>query len=128
MSDEKKIRELFEVTYPQNVKNRDINAYRRMYTEDALWSPPKTEVECQGPDAIAEAFAKQIADVDIDPVFTADEICVLGHIAYVWGTSKATVTHHADHSVNHVNFRALWIVRRENNAWLIARQLWNTKP
>jgi ketosteroid isomerase-like protein len=127
-ADFEKIKLLFENTYPVNVKTRNIAAYRAMYTADAVWSPPNAPDAC-GPEEIESGFTKQIANVDIDPTFTADEIKIFGHIGYVLGSSVAKVTAHDSGETKQVNFRALWIVaKQEAGEWLISRQLWNNKP
>lgn len=34
------IRRLFEEIYPSNIRNRDVQGYADMYTENAVWIPP----------------------------------------------------------------------------------------
>jgi ketosteroid isomerase-like protein len=129
MSDYEAIQTLFEQTYADRVRGRDIEAYIAMYTADAFWSPPNA-ADCRGQAEIAEGFARQIANADIDPVFTAEEIRLFGATAYVLGNSVAQITDHGTGSVRVAKYMALWIVEcgSDNGEWLISRQLWNNKP
>jgi uncharacterized protein (TIGR02246 family) len=127
LSDKEQIKIVFEQTYPDNVRSRDLAAYASMYTEDALWMAPNVPDRYGIPD-IVEGFADTIANQDIDPTFTAEEIEVMEDFGYVLGISIATV-HPKDGSPSKpVKFRALWLMRKEQGMWKIDRQIWNTKP
>ena len=123
--DKDQIRRLFEEIYPSNVRSADLRAYGAMYTEDALWLPPGDAIR-HGPDDIVEGFAKQIADQDIDPIFTAKEIEVIGDFGSVIGMSQAVIYPKDGSKPKDINFRALWLTRKEQGAWKIACQIWNS--
>ncbi|ELS33667.1 MULTISPECIES: nuclear transport factor 2 family protein [Pseudanabaena] len=125
--DNEKIRVVFEEIYPNNVRSRDLASYGEMYTEDALWIPPNAPDRC-GKDDIIEGFANTIANQDIDPIFTAEEIEVIGDFGYVLGTSIATIYPHDGSSSKVVRYRALWLMAKEGDEWKINRQIWNAKP
>ncbi len=126
-SDKEEIRKLFEEVYPSNVRSGDLCAYASVYTEDALWSPPGVPDRC-GLTDIAEGFAAQIADQNIDPTFTAEEVEVIGDFGYVVGMSHAKVRPKDGSESKEVNFRAVWLMRKQQGTWRIARQIWNSKP
>ncbi|MDB9455253.1 hypothetical protein [Dolichospermum circinale] len=71
--DQEEIRKVFEETYADNVRNRNLIGYGEMYTEEALWMSPDVD-DRYGIEDIVEGFAQTINTKDIDPVFTADEI------------------------------------------------------
>lgn len=98
-----------------------------MYAEDALWMPPNAPDRLGIPE-ILEGFAEQIAQQDIDPMFTAEEIEVLGNFGYVIGISMATIYPHDGSPSRQVKFRELWLMKKEYGRWKIARKIWNSKP
>ncbi|HEY9848404.1 MAG TPA: SgcJ/EcaC family oxidoreductase [Leptolyngbyaceae cyanobacterium] len=126
-SDKEEIRKVFEEVYAANVRSRDLQGYGEMYSENALWIPPD-QADRQGIPDIVEGFAQQIANQDIDPTFTAEEIEVLGDFGYVIGTSIATVRPRNGDEPKTVTFRALWLMKKEQGVWKIDRQIWNKKP
>ena len=126
-NDKEQIREVFEEVYAANVRGRDLEGYGKMYTDDALWMPPD-EPDRRGIPDIIEGFAGQIARQDIDPTFMAEEIEVRGEVGYVVGTSHATIYPHDGSPSKEVNFRALWLMKKEEDIWKIDRQIWNVKP
>ncbi|MEH2438512.1 MAG: DUF4440 domain-containing protein [Nostoc sp.] len=126
-SDKEKIKSVFEEVYAANVKSEDLCGYGEMYTEDALWMAPNVP-DRVGINDIVEGFSEQIASNKIDPIFTAEEIEVIGDFGYVLGISIATI-HPKDGSPSKlVKFRALWLMKKQDNNWKISRQIWNTKP
>jgi len=126
-SDHAKIRSVFEEVYPTNVRERDLSAYADMYTKDALWMAPGVP-DRSGIAEIVEGFAEQIAQNDIDPIFTAEEIKVMGDFGYVIGISLAIIRPKDGSPSRSVKFRALWLMKKEQDVWKISRQIWNNKP
>ena len=126
-NDKEQIREVFEEVYAANVRGRDLEGYGKMYTEDAFWTPPD-QADRRGIPDIIEGFAAQIAKQDIDPTFIAEEIEVRGDVGYVVGTSHATIYPHDGSPSKEVNFRALWLMKKDEDIWKIDRQIWNVKP
>lgn len=125
--DKEQIRRVFEETYAHNVKTRNLNGYGEMYTKDALWIAPDAD-DRRGIADIIKGFAQSIAKQDIVPVFTADEIEVMGDFGYVIGTSKASIRPHDGSAEKKVTFRALWLMKKDAGIWKIDRQIWNKKP
>ncbi|WP_293355623.1 MULTISPECIES: SgcJ/EcaC family oxidoreductase [unclassified Microcoleus] len=126
-NDKDQIRQVFEEVYAANVRARDLEGYGKMYTNDALWMPPD-QADRIGIPEIVEGFAAQIANQDIDPTFIAEEIEVMGDFGYVVGTSHATIYPIDGSPSKEVKFRALWLMKKEEEIWKIDRQIWNVKP
>ncbi|WP_392530923.1 YybH family protein [Nostoc sp. C117] len=126
-SDKQKIREVFEEVYARNVKSADLQGYAEMYTEEALWMPPNAGDRCGIADIVA-GFADQIAEQDIDPIFNAEEIEVIGDFGYVIGISLATIRPKDGSPTKTAKFRALWLMKKDQGIWKIDRQIWNSKP
>lgn len=126
-NDKEQIRVVFEEVYAANVRGRDLEGYGRMYTDDALWMPPD-QPDRRGIPDIVEGFADQIANQDINPTFIAEEIEVIGDVGYVVGTSHATIYPIDGSPSKEVKFRALWLMKKEEEIWKIDRQIWNVKP
>jgi uncharacterized protein (TIGR02246 family) len=125
--DKDQIRCVFEEDYPNNVRCANLSGYAQMYTEDALWMAPGVIDRC-GISDIVEGFAEQIYDNVIDPVFTAEEIEVMGDFGYVIGTSIATIRPKDGSPSRQSKFKALWLMKKEDRTWKINRQIWNNKP
>ncbi|MEH2326860.1 MAG: DUF4440 domain-containing protein [Nostoc sp.] len=125
--DKEKIKEIFEEVYANNVKSENLHGYGEMYTENALWIAPNVP-DRVGISDIVEGFSEQIANSRIDPIFTAEEIEVIGDFGYVVGTSIATVSPKDGSPSKQVKFRALWLMKKDCDRWKINRQIWNNKP
>ena len=89
--------------------------------------PPNEPDRC-GREEIIEGFAHQVASQDIDPVFIADEIQVMGDSAYVVGMSNATIYPDNGGAPKQAKFRAFWLMKKVGGVWKIDRQIWNNKP
>lgn len=127
ISDCDAIRRVFEEVYADNVRSKNLMGYGEMYTEDALWMAPNVPDRC-GKGDIVEGFAESVANQDIDPMFTADEIEVMGDFGYAIGISIATIYPHDGSPAKEAKFRALWLMKKEGGDWKIDRQIWNNKP
>ncbi|MCT7961381.1 SgcJ/EcaC family oxidoreductase [Laspinema sp. D1] len=124
--DREEIRQIFEEIYPSNVRSMDLMYYAEMYTEDALWMPPDSS-DCIGIHDIVQGFAEQCAHQSTDPTFNAEEIEVIGDFGYVIGSSAATIYPKDGSPAQVVQYRALWLMKKEGNSWKINRQIWNKK-
>ena len=127
IKDADQIKMLFENTYATNLKTGDVKTYMSLFTNDAVWIPPGG-LDQVGPKAIGEAFANQANAVNIDAVLTADEIKIMGNSAYIIGTSVAKISPKDGSPTINAKFRVLWLMRKEQGKWKIAREIWNAKP
>ena len=126
-TDRNEIKRVFEEIYADNVRTKNLQGYGEMFTENALWMAPNEADRC-GREDIIEGFAQQVANQDIDPMFTADEIKVMGDFGYVIGISIATIYPHDGSAAKEAKFRALWLMKKVQGSWKIDRQIWNNKP
>ncbi len=125
--DEEEIQRLFEEVLPSKVRAGDIPGYLSLLTEDIIWCPPNA-VDRYGLDDVAEGYAAMLAVQSFDPTFTADEIKIIGSFGYVLG--RATIIlYPKDGSPSTVaHSRELWLLRKEQGHWKMARMVWNLKP
>ncbi len=121
------IKTVFEIKYSEAVRNRDKCAYLELYTDDAIWIPPN-DIDRVGKDQIAIGFANMILTKNIDATFVSQEIEGTDVLAYVLGTSDAVITPLDQSPATKSKFRALWIMKKEQDNWKIYRQIWNNKP
>lgn len=121
------IRQLFEEVYPDCLRTGDVQDYEQLYTEDALCMGPNVP-DRRGIHDIGEGFTQQIAKQKIESaIFTAEEIEVIGNIAYVTGISIFEIHPRDGSSPEIVRYRDVWITRKEEGTWKIHRQIWNVK-
>jgi uncharacterized protein (TIGR02246 family) len=125
--DREEIRRLFEERYASTLRSGNVDSYVAMFTKDALWIPPGSR-DRRGLKEIAEGFAEQASHVRIEPSLTAEEVEVMGNFAYVVGTSLATVYPKDGSQSSKLKFRVVWLLQKEDGAWKIAREIWNSKP
>lgn len=125
--DQEKIRQVFEEVYPSNICSEDLAGYGDLYTEDALWMMPNVHDRRGIPD-IVEGFAEYISYQKVDPVFTAEEIEVIGDFAYVIGVSVSTIRPKDGSPSKMSKCREVWLMRKEGDQWKIARQIKAIKP
>jgi len=122
------IKELIEETYPGNVKANDGAGYASMYIQDALWMPPDAP-DFRGPRDIEGEISNRLQQFSITPTITAEEIeIVTPDFAYVVGLAKVVLEPRDGSESMSLTFRPLWLLRKEDGTWKIARQIWNVKP
>ena len=98
-----------------------------MFTPSAIQMPPGIP-DCYGRLAIAQGYAQQIVDKDLDPTLTAEEIEVMGDVGYVTGIASVTIRPHDGSDPFQLKFRGFWLMKKEKGGWKIHRQIWNEKP
>lgn len=126
-NDEKTIRNIIETQYPGFVRSSDAQGYASQFTSDALWMPPG-ETNRQGPEAIAKSLNAEFNMVQLRPVITIQEVSILGDHAYVIGIDELTIIPKDGSAESQVVYTVFWFLRKVDNQWKIARQIWNEKP
>ncbi len=114
--------------YQAAVTDNDSNAYRKLFTEDAIRVPPGSEPE-HGPDEIAQSEQRDydlakwtVQSKMLDSLRIDDE--------WVYGVAEASVTTiaHADGTSHLFKATKTWLLQRQPSGhWLIKRQMWNLK-
>lgn len=125
--DEKKIRNIIENQYPGFVRSGDINGYAGQFTSDALYMPPGIS-DLKGPDAIKENLSEELKTMRFRPVITAKEVSIFGDYAYAIGKGNLTIIPIDGSDELNVVYTLFWFLRKVDNQWKIARQIWNEKP
>ena len=126
VSDRNQIQTIFEEIYPKNARSKDPQRYAAMFTQAAVQMPPDVP-DRYGRADIAAGYAEQVADKDLDPTLTVEEIQVMDDHGYVTGIAMVTV-HPNDGSPSlQIKFRGLWLMKKEDGEWKIDRQIWNKK-
>lgn len=126
MNEADKVRHVFERGYAERLATKDPKIYGEQFTEDGIQMPPGVP-DRVGRAAIAAAFAQQVQQVTVEPELKADEVEAIGDFAYVMGTARAKVTPLAGGESKQLVFRAIWLLRKEQEEWKIARQIWHEK-
>ena len=113
--------------YGENVNNHDAAGYVTMFTDDVLWSPPNgpDQTDAEGIQAAVQGLFDTF-EFDVQP--QADEVEILGDMAYVVGAVHGVLTPRSGEDPVTIHFRVLWLLRNEDGDWKIARQIWNNKP
>ena len=127
MTDYAQIQTIFEETYPNNVRAKDPQAYAALFTKTAIQMPPDLP-DHYGQVEIAAGYAQQIADKDLNPTLTVEEIQVTGDYAHAIGIAMIIVSPHDGSPAVQVKCRGLWLMKKEQGEWKIDRQIWNLKP
>ena len=114
--------------YASAVNANDSVAYSKLFSQDAIRIPPRSEPE-YGPDQIRQG---EQADYDVGkwnirstPIdalqITEDWIYGIAHV-------DGTTTAYADGAKSSFQATKMWLLQRQaSGEWLIARQMWNLK-
>jgi len=113
--------------YGGYVNAHDAEGYVTMFSEDVLWSPPNgpDQTDADGIQTAVQGLFDRF-EFDVEP--QADEVEILGDVAYVVGTVDGVLTPRSGEDPVTIKFRVLWMLRNEDGDWKIFRQIWNNKP
>jgi uncharacterized protein (TIGR02246 family) len=125
--DEKTIRNIIENQYPGFVRSGNAKGYASQYTNDALYMPPGA-TDLEGPEAIAEGLNEELKTMQFHPVIDALEVSVLGDYAYAIGRGELTIIPKDGSDESKLVYTLFWLLRKVDDQWKIARQIWNEKP
>ncbi len=126
--DKTEIRKLIEEVYVSNVKSGDGKQYSSIFSDDALWMPPKSKDRREQID-IAAGFSDMVKEIRIEPVLTIDDIEVItSTVAYVVGKVDALIRPKDASNPESINLRMMWVMSKDSGTWMITRQIWNQKP
>jgi len=126
--DKMEIRNLIESVYASNVKAGNGKRYSNIYTDDALWMPPKAQ-DRHGQTDIEAGFRDMVKAINIEATLTAEDIqLITNNFAYVVGKARVLVRSKEGTDPKNINLRMMWIMNKHSGKWKIARQIWNQKP
>ncbi len=122
MSAENEIRELLK-TYENLLNASDVRA-AACYTSDGVFLPAGLPTVVGG--AMADAYARLFEAIRLKVTFTIDELVVASEeVAYALTQSHGTQTVLATGTDSVESNREMFIFRRENGSWKIARYMFN---
>jgi len=110
--------------YARALNDGDIDTVMQLYAQDGVFMP-STKPTSTGPAEVKAAYKIVFDTLDFDIVFHVKEIVPFGSLAYV-RTSSGGHIKLIDKGVTIVNrSRELFIMRKHNGAWKIARYIFN---
>lgn len=111
-------------TYETSLNTSDASLAASCYTTDGVFMP--TTLPTASGAAITAAYENIFAAIKLDVVFAIDELVVASdELAYALTRSSGTQTVLANDAVSAEANREVFILRRENDAWKIARYMFN---
>ena len=127
-SDDETLRRIFEEELPAHVRAGDADGYISLWGgDDCLWCP-QDGADVRGRDAIHQAVATLLSQVDIDPSFSADEARAIGTHGYVLGTSAERLRPKDGSPESTLYTREVWLFVNEEGDWRIRCMVFNHKP
>jgi ketosteroid isomerase-like protein len=125
MGAEEEIRQVLQ-TYQELLNASDVKA-AACFTSDGVFIPAGLPTMIGG--AIADAYAQLLKALRLQITFTIDELLVASEdIAYALTHSHGTQTDLATGADSVESNRELFIFRRDNGSWKIARYMFNLTP
>ena len=121
------ITRIFEVELPSCVKAHDGARYVALYLPNGVWCPPNAP-DCFGTDANLNGVTALLTGVNVDPHFVADEAYVIESDGYVFGRSTLEITPQGGGQTMTVHNRELWLFKKVEEVWKIAKVVFNGKP
>ena len=110
--------------YERELNAGNTAAIAALYTADGVFMPSGAPT-ATGSKELQSAYAAVFSAIKLKVVFTIDELEIHGDIAFARTTSRGQVTVLANGQTQAEENRELFILRRQNHRWLIARYLFN---
>lgn len=123
MTDQDQIRRLLD-TYEQSLNTGDARLAAGLYTDDAVFMP--TTLPTAAGAGIRDAYEQIFAAIGLEVAFTIDELVVAGDdTAYALTRSSGTQLDRTTGETTPEANREIFIFRRVDGAWKIARYMFN---
>ena len=115
-------------SYAAAVNANDADAYKTLFTDDAIRVPANSVVE-RGPEEIAASEGADYEEARFNVDLQALDAMALGD-RHVFGLAHAdaSLSFHADGSSGAIDAVKVFLLEEHDGRWLIKRYLWNTKP
>lgn len=110
--------------YERELNAGNTAAIVALYTADGVFMPSGAPT-ATGSTELQRAYAAVFSAIKLNVVFTIDELEIHGDIAFARTTSRGRVTMLANGQTQAEENRELFILRRQDHRWLIARYLFN---
>lgn len=121
--DKKQIQELLN-TYKNSLNTSDTALAVSLYTKDGIFMPSEAP-SASGNAAIKGAYDFVFSQIQLNIEFVIKEIVIEGDFAYATTTSKGTTLIHANKTTVPEENRELFVFKKENGNWKIARYMFN---
>ena len=123
MADQDQIRQLLE-TYERSLNSSDAELAASLYTDDAVFMPTTLPTATGGD--MQRAYQQIFAAIGLNVTFTIDELAVTGdNTAYALTRSNGTQLNRATGETTAEANREIFIFRRIEGTWKIARYMFN---
>jgi len=111
-------------TYETSLNTSDATLAASCYTSDGVFMP--TTLPTASGSALGAAYRNIFAAIKLDVAFTIDDLVVASdELAYALTRSNGTQTALAAGATSAEANREVFILRKENDAWKIARYMFN---
>lgn len=111
-------------TYETSLNSSDATLAASCYTTDGVFMP--TTLPTASGSALSAAYRDIFAAIKLDVVFSIDELVVASdELAYALTRSNGTQTVLANGATSAEANREVFILRKEDDAWKIARYMFN---
>jgi len=122
-TDRREIRTVLD-RYEEALNASDVDAVLALYADDGVFMPSSAPTAV-GIDSVRAAYEHVFATIKLNIAFTVEEIVADGSIAFAVTGSKGSVTILADGASSPEENRELFVFRKEDGVWKIARYMFN---
>ena len=113
--------------YSKAISRSDAEALVSLFTQDGVVMAPEAPT-MEGADQITAFFSHSFTMVRLDAKIYVDEIVGGGDNAFARCHSDVQLTLIETNTSHHENNRELFLFRKENDVWKIARYMFNKMP
>ena len=122
-ADQEQIRSILD-RYETALNASDVDAVLALYAADGIFMPTNAPTAA-GTTEVREAYEHVFGTIKLDIVFSIDEIVVDDHVAFATTGSKGQVTILAEQVTAPEENRELFVFRKIDGNWKIARYMFN---
>ena len=122
--EERVVIETMLTNYEKALNASDVEAVLKLYAEDGVFMPSGAPT-ATGAVELRGAYEHVFATIKLDIRFTIDEVVVDGDFAFARTVSRGKVTILADEVTAPEENRELFVFRKREGEWRIARYIFN---
>ena len=122
-TDQEQIRSILD-RYQAALNASDVDAVLALYAADGVFMPTNAPTAA-GTTAVREAYEHVFGTIKLDVAFSIDEIVIDCHLAFATTGSKGQVTILAEQVTAPEENRELFVFRKIDGVWKIARYMFN---
>lgn len=123
MNDQEQIRSLLD-RYETSLNESDVDAAVALYADNGVFMPTNAPT-ATGTTALRAAYEHVFGMIKLDIAFSIDEIVVDDNLAYATTGSKGQVTSLSENVTAPEENRELFVFRKIDGDWKIARYMFN---